>query len=59
MAPAITWKIDYILNELRDLAKEISRQHVQCVNYFFIVVHYKGKIERDKLKKLFSFSGRA
>ena len=55
MSPVVKYKLESILNEWVNLAKEISRQNVQRANWFLLAVYDKVQEDRDKLRrKLFS-----
>lgn len=51
-SPAVTWKIESILNELVDLAKEISWQEAESAHWFLLVTDDKIWLKR---KNLFNF----
>ena len=38
LLPEVTWKMENVSNELLDLPKEISRQHVESDSWIFLIV---------------------
>lgn len=56
LSAVITWKLEMISNKVVNLAKDISRQNTESVNWLILAVYDKAFQEWDELKKeLFNF----
>lgn len=56
LSAVITWKLEMISNKVVNLAKDISRQNTESVNWLILAAYDKAFQEWDELKKeLFNF----
>lgn len=51
LSAVITWKLEMISNKVVNLAKDISRQNTESVNWLILAAYDKAFQEWDELKK--------